>query len=372
MKKHNPYLAGIYLSILSAGLLATSDAEAVRIKELVQIRGVRSNPIVGYGLVVGLPGTGDTRRTLFTNQSLSSMLLQMGIKVDPKRIDVSNTAAVMITAEIPPFATPGERVDVMVSAIGDARNLASGTLVMTPLKGADGQVYAVAQGNLTVGGFGVDAPFARVMRNNPTTARIPLGASVEKAIPSSFVVDNNVVLTLLEKDFTTAGRIVDAVNATMQGEVARALNPGQIQIQVPAAAQASPVAFLAQIEAIDVTADIKARVVISERTGTVVVGGKVTLGPAAIAHGNLNVAILTQFGVSQPQPLSQKGETVVVPSVGVTVTEDEGDMKALPVTTTVEELVKALNELGASPRDLMAILQALKKAGSLNGELEVM
>ena len=359
------------LVVLSTALWGRP-AQAVRIKDLVEIRGVRSNPLIGYGLVVGLPGTGDSRRTLFTNQSLAAMLQRMGVNVDPTRLDVTNTAAVMVTAELPPFAAAGDKVDVLVSALGDARSLASGTLLLTELKGPNGEVYGLAQGALTVGGFGVSSSLVDIRRNNPTSARVPGGAIVERALPSSFVADNAVVLILNDQDFTTAGRIVDAVNAAMQGELAKAVNPGQVQVQIPAAYQARPVSFVSQIEAIDVLADTKARVVISERTGTVVVGGNVTLSAAAVAHGNLNIAVITELGVSQPAPLSTTGQTVVVPNAGVTVQEDESEVTLVPNTTTVDEVVRALNALGASPRDLMAIFQALARAGALNGQLEVM
>lgn len=353
-------------------LSVVQEAEAVRIKDLVEVRGVRRNPLVGYGLVVGLPGTGDSRRTQFTNQSLAAMLQRMGVNVDPNRIDVTNTAAVMVTAELPAFAAVGDEIDVLVSALGDSRSLASGTLILTELRGPDGKVYALSQGAVTVGGFGVSSSLLEVRRNNPTSARIPRGGTIEQSLPSSFVTDNSVVLIMNEPDFTTAGRIVDGINAAMQGELARAVNPGQVQVQIPPSSRESPVEFISQLEAIDVITDSKAKVVISERTGTVVVGGKVTLSAAAVAHGNLNIAVITQLGVSQPTPLSSGGQTVVVPNSGITVQEDESEVQAIPLTTTVDEVVRALNELGASPRDLMAIFQALKRAGALNAELEVM
>lgn len=360
------------LVVAALVLVSPRDAGAVRIKDLVEIRGVRSNPLIGYGLVVGLPGTGDSRRVLATQQSIASMLLQEGVNIDPRRLDTANAAAVMVTAELPPFATAGTRIDVLVSSIGDARNLASGTLLLTQLKGPDGRVYGQAQGPLTVGGFGTDSPLVTLRRNNPTSAHIPRGGMVEVPLPSDFVFDNAVTLMLKEHDFTTAERIAEAVNAAVQGEVAKALNGGQVQVQVPAQSQTNPVAFLSQLEAIDVVADTRAKVVISERTGTVVVGGRVTLNAAAVAHGNLNIALITQLGVSQPPPLSTTGDTVIVPNVGVTVQEDESEVVGIPDTTTVDEMVQALNALGASPRDLMAIFQALHRAGALNAELEVM
>ena len=359
-------LAGVVIGLLS------STAQAVRVKDLVEVRGVRTNPLTGYGLVVGLPGTGDSRRTVFTTQAVSTMLLRHGVTVDPATMDITNVAAVMITAELPAFAAVGDRMDVLVSALGDARSLASGTLIRTTLKGPDGKVYGLAQGALTVGGFGISNSLLNVRRNNPTTARIPGGGVVEMAVPSEFVEENAIVLLLKEHDFTTAGRLVDAINGAMQGEIAVALNAGQVKVQIPSASQAAPVGFISQIESIDVLADTRAKVVISEGTGTIVVGGGVTLSAAAVAHGNLNIAIITQLGVSQARPLAPQGQTVVVPNAGVSIEEDEGDVVAIPETTTVEELVSALNSLGASPRDLMAIFQALKRAGALNAELEIM
>lgn len=362
----------LLMALTAAAMLAPSNAAAMRIKDLVEVRGVRTNPLTGYGLVVGLPGTGDSRRTIFTQQAIAAMLLRHGVTVDPRRIDVTNVAAVMVTAELPPFASVGDEIDVHVSAIGDARSLASGTLIRTELRGPDKKVYALAQGPLTVGGFGVSNALLNIRRNNPTTARIPAGAMVEQALESSFVKDNAIVLLLKESDFTTAGRIVDAVNAAMQGELARAMNPSQVQVQIPSASQDAPVAFISQLESIDVIADTRARVVINEATGTVVVGGKVTLSAAAVAHGNLNIAVVTQLGVSQPNPLAAGGQTVVVPNAGANIQEDEAEVIAIPETTTVDEMVRALNALGASPRDLMAIFQALKHAGALNADLEVM
>ena len=349
----------------------SSVSYGARIKDLVEIRGVRPNQLVGYGLVVGLPSTGDSRRTSFTNQSLASFLLRMGVKVPSSGIEVRNTAAVIVTADLPPFSGPGERIDVLVNAIGDSTSLASGTLLMTPLKGADGKVYVVAQGPLVVGGFGISSSLVDIRKNNPTSARIPSGGIVERGIVSEFVTENKIVLLLKEADFTTSGRIADAINTTMQGELAKAINPGMVQIQMPSDMQDAPVSFVSQIELIDVTVDTKAKVVISERTGTVVIGGGVAIGSAAISHGNLSVSVVAEFGVSQPPPLSKEGVSVLVPSAGVTVFEETNELKTLKPTTTVEDLVQALNALGASPRDLMAILQALKQVGALRAELEV-
>lgn len=360
----------VFALVLFAGL--SGSAHAARVKDLAQVKGVRSNPLIGYGLVVGLPGTGDSRRTLFTQQSLSNLLRRLGVNVDPARLAVRNIAAVMVTAELPPYSDSGDQLDIVVSALGDARSLASGTLLMTPLEGPDGEIYALAQGQLVVGGFEVEAPFASVRKNFPTTARVPGGATVERAIPADFVKEGLVTLTLDEADFTTADRIVQAVNATFGDGVAKAESPGQIAVTMPNDFAENPVGFLGQLESLDVVADVKARVVFNERSGTVVVGGNVTLGPAAVAHGNLNVTVLTQFGVSQPAPFSRRGDTVVVPNTTVTVDEERGELTAIPNAATVDELVGALNALGASPRDLMAVLEALKRAGALRAELEIL
>lgn len=321
---------------------------------------------------MGLNGSGDTRRSRFTQQSLANLLRRLGVNVDDARLDVRNTAAVMVTAEIPPFTDSGEKVDVVVSTLGDARSLTSGTLLMTPLKGADGNTYAVAQGQLVVGGYDVDAPFASVRKNFPTAGRIPGGATIERPVPAQFVADGKVMLTLDEADFATAGRMVAAINGAIGDGIASALSPGQVELTLPAEAASNPVPFLARIQELQITPDTRARVVFNERTGTVVVGGNVTLGPAAVAHGNLNVAVVTRFGVSQPGPFARRGQTVVVPNTTVAVDEEDQEVVSVPPTTTVDELVRALNALGASPRDLMAVLEALRAAGSLKAELRIL
>lgn len=353
-------------------LAGTRTVDAARIKDLTTVRGVRSNPLIGYGLVVGLNGSGDSRRSQFTQQSLANLLRRLGLNLEDSRLDVRNTAAVMVTAEIPPFTGSGEKVDVVVSTLGDARSLTAGTLLMTPLKGADGKTYAVAQGQLVVGGYEVDAPFASVRKNFPTSARIPGGATIEQAVPATFVEDGKVLLTLNEADFMTAGRMVEAINGQLGDGVARALSPGQVELTLPQESVENPVPFLAQVESLDVAPDGPARVVFNERSGTVVVGGNVSLGPAAVAHGNLNVAVITRFGVSQPGPFARRGRTAVVPNTAVSVDEEDQELVAVPEATTVDALVRALNALGASPRDLMAVLEALRAAGSLKAELRIL
>ncbi len=360
----------ITLSVLGI-LAATQDAHAARIKELVRVKGVRPNQLTGYGLVVGLAGTGDSAQTLFTRQSVKALLQREGIVADG-RSRTRNVAAVLVTAELPAFSTPGDQIDVVVSTLGDATSLASGVLVMTPLKGADRETYALAQGPLVAGGFSVSQPLATRQRNVPTSARVPGGATVERGVATRFVVEDKIVLSLVEADFTTAQRIALAINDELKSDAAKADDSRRVTVTVPDDAKEQTVAFLARIETLDVNPDIRARVVINERSGTVVVGGNVALGPASVAHANLDVAISTALSVSQPSAFSRTGRTVVVPNTTVDAEERVEKLRAIPATTTVDDLVKALNALGASPRDLMQILEALQRAGALRAEIEVM
>ncbi|MEQ8278946.1 MAG: flagellar basal body P-ring protein FlgI [Deltaproteobacteria bacterium] len=360
-------IALVFLSTLAA----VTDARAARVKELTRVKGVRSNMLRGYGLVVGLAGTGDSRTSSFTSQALKALLQNEGVIVD-ERFRTRNVAAVFVTAELPAFSTQGDRLDVVVSTVGDAESLASGVLLMTPLKGVDNQVYALAQGPLVAGGFAFDQPLARRQRNNPTTARVPEGATVERGVTSRFVVDGQVTLSLVEADFATAQRIALAINEDLETELAKAEDSRRVVVKLPDDAKEATVAFLSRIEALEVKPDTRARVVINERSGTVVVGGNVELGPASVAHANLDVAITTALSVSQPSAFSRTGRTVVVPNQSVEAKEEQEELKAIPATTTVDDLVKALNALGASPRDLMQILEALERAGALRAEIEVM
>ena len=348
-----------------------SVASAARIKDLVEVQGVRSNTLTGYGLVMGLSGTGDTRRSLFTNQSVSSLLRRFGIHEEPNSIDVTNVAAVIVQAELPGFSANGQRIDVTVSSMGDARSIEGGTLVATSLRGMDGKTYAVASGPISVGGYASgNRTFSRLRRNVPTVGRIPAGGLIEQVVPANFVVNDKITFTLREPDFTTATRIADAVNAFAQGQIAQALGPGSVEVNLPDPAKAQPVVFLASLEVLNVEPDTPARVVVNERTGTVVVGGNVTLGAAAVAHGNLDVAVELRFGVSQPTPYAPGG-TVVVPAERIRANEEDNKLTEIPPSATVNDLVKALNALGASPRDLIAILQSLKASGALRGTLVV-
>ncbi len=349
----------------------TTSAPSVRLKDIAQVRGVRSNQLIGYGIVVGLEGTGDSPTALFTVQSIANMLERMGITVPPNTIRAKNVAGVIVTAELPPFARTGNTIDVLVSSIGDARSLQGGTLLMTPLRGADGQVYAVAQGPISIGGFNFSAGGGRVQRNHTTVGRVPNGALIEREVPSQFLTsDNSVVVQLNKPDFTTAARVVNSIRASFPSLQVRALDPSTIRIALDPDGLIDPVLLVAQLETVSIIPDTVARVVVNERTGTVVVNGDVRIAPVAVAHGGITVRVQTVFDVSQPPPFSE-GQTTVVPQTQVDAEQDPAKMVYLKEGASVESLVKALNALGVSPRDLIAILQALKSAGALHAEIEV-
>lgn len=346
---------------------------ATRLKDLASIEGVRDNQLVGYGLVVGLAGTGDRRQTVFSAQSLTNMLERMGVSVPPTAIRVNNTAAVMVTATLPPFAQPGSRIDITAAAIGDASNLQGGLLVLTPLRGADGAVYAVAQGAVVTGGFVAGRMGTQSTVNHPTVGRVPNGAIIEQAAPTP-APGRRLRLQLRQADFTTAARIVEAVNRNFPGgtaPVARAENSGLVAIDLPPGWTERPIEFVAQLETLTVEADRVARVVVNERTGTIVMGKDVRIAPVAVMHGNLTVEIQTSFAVSQPQALGS-GTTEIVPQVAVGIKEEKARNIVLKQGATVEELVRGLNAIGSTARDIIAILQNLRAAGALEAELEVM
>jgi flagellar P-ring protein precursor FlgI len=325
--------------------------------------------LIGYGVVVGLAGTGDTQQTVFSNQSLTNILERMGVAVSPLTIRVKNTAAVIVTATLPAFAQPGMRIDSTVSAIGDAKNLQGGILVLTSLRGADGQVYAVAQGAVVTGGFAAGRSTASQTVNHPTVGRSPNGAIVERAAPS--VAPKSVVrLQLRQSDFTTATRIVEAINKKLGAAAAHAESAGLVSVAIPPEFTARSTEFLSDLENVAVEADRPARVVVNERTGTIVLGKDVRIAPVAILHGNLNVEIQTNLVVSQPGPLSQ-GATQVTPQTTVGVQEEKARNVVLKQGATVEELVRALAAIGSTPRDVIAILQTLRSAGALEAEIEV-
>ncbi len=358
------------LALAACSAFLAPPAPAARLKDLVTVEGARQNQLIGYGLVVGLAGTGDRRQTQFSAQSLTNMLERMGVSVPPTAIQVRNTAAVMVTATLPAFAQPGMRIDATAAAIGDASNLQGGILVLTSLRGADGQVYAVAQGPVMTGGFATGRGGTSQTVNHPTVGRSPEGAIVERAAPSA--PPRGVVrLQLRQADFTTSARIVDAVNQKFSGAAARTENAGLVTVAIPPAYASRSTEFVAELENLTVEADRPARVVVNERTGTIVLGKDVRISPVAILHGNLSVEIQTSFAVSQPAPLSPQGTTQVVPQTSVAAREEKARNVVLKQGATVEELVRALAAIGSTPRDVIAILQNLRSAGALEAELEV-
>jgi flagellar P-ring protein precursor FlgI len=348
-------------------------AQNTRLKELASLEGVRDNQLMGYGLVVGLRGTGDRQQTLFSAQSVANLLERMGLTVNPLFIQVKNTAAVMVTATLPPYSQPGSKIDVTVAALGDSQSLQGGILLMTGLRGTDGQIYAVAQGAAVLGGYAVAASAggasASQVVNHPTVGRIPDGAIVERAPPTA-KIGNTVRLLLHEADFTTASHVAEAVNQKFGAASASAESAGVIAVNLPATYQKTPTEFVAQLEALTVETDRRSRIVVNERTGTIVMGNDVRIAPVAIMQGDLTVEVQTTLNVSQPGTLSN-GTTEVVPQVSVEAKEQRARDLILKQGTTVEELVRALTAIGSTPRDIIAILQNLKAAGALDADLEV-
>lgn len=345
-------------------------ASAARVKELADVVGVRENALFGYGLVIGLAGTGDSERVLFTQQSVAGMLGRLGIRIDPKDVRSRNVAAVMVTGKLPPFARPGTRIDVAVASMGNARSLAGGVLLVTPLAGGDGRVYALAQGPLQVSGYEAGEGGATIRKNTPTSGRVPGGATVERGLEQT-LSGPTLTLALRRPDLTTASRLAAAVNGKLGAGVAKALDPAAVELTIPEAQKADPVSFLAQVEVLEIQADQRARVVVSERTGTLVAGEGVRIRPVAVAQGGLSVRVQRDPVVSQPAPFGQ-GSTVQTTRDRARASEGAPGAVALPATATVEELAKALTLLGATPRDLIAILQAIQAAGALDAELEVL
>lgn len=342
---------------------------AVRVKDVARLDGYQALPLVGYGLVVGLNKSGDRRQTIFSAQTLANMLQRFGVEVASDQIKIENIAAVMITSELPPFVRPGARLDIVASSVGDARSLQGGTLLPAPLRGPDGTIYALAQGPLSIGGFGGGKGGNSVQVNHLTTGRVPGGGMVQAAQRVELKAADSILLSVTEPDFTTATRLARAITTELGEGSAKVLDPASVAIQVPAQYRAALPDLMARIEPLSLAVDAPSRVVINERTGTVVVGSEVRIGAAAVAHGNLSVRISTKYNVSQPAPFSAKGETVVTPDEKVDVSEGAGQLVSLDEGTTLQSVVKALNALGATPRDIIAIMQALKAAGALRAEL---
>jgi flagellar P-ring protein FlgI len=351
--------------------LASFAAYADRIKDVASIQGVRDNQLMGYGLVVGLDGSGDqTTQTPFTVQSIISMLSQMGVNMPQgTSLQLKNVAAVMVTASLPPFSKPGQTIDVTASSMGNAKSLRGGTLLMTPLKGADGQVYAMAQGSLLVSGVGAAAGGSSVQVNHLSVGRVPGGATVERAVPSVLGQGEYIHLELNSNDFTTASRIVNVINTQVAPDIAVAQDGRMIEVRAPQGS--GLVAFISRIENLEISlAQGVARVIINARTGSIVMNQAVTLDACAVAHGNLTVVINAESAVSQPNARSA-GQTVITEKAAIDVKSDKGGLVQLPKGTSLSDVVKALNAIGATPQDLLAILQAMKSAGALHAELEV-
>lgn len=360
--------------LLAFGLLASLTAQAERLKDIASIQGVRSNQLIGYGLVVGLNGTGDqTTQTPFTLQTFNNMLSQFGIKVPANigSVQLKNVAAVSIHADLPPFAKPGQTIDITVSSIGNAKSLRGGSLLMTPLKGIDGNIYAIAQGNLVVGGFDASgSDGSRITVNVPSSGRIPSGATVERAVPTAFGQGNSLTLNLNRPDFTTAKNIVDRINDLLGPGVANAIDAASVRISAPLD-PSQRVDYIAVLENLEIDlGQAAAKVIINSRTGTIVIGQNVRVAPAAVTHGSLMVSISEDPMVSQPAPFSD-GQTVVVPNSRVTAEQERNPMFKFAPGTTLDEIVRAVNQVGAAPSDLMAILEALRQAGALQAELIV-
>jgi flagellar P-ring protein precursor FlgI len=355
--------------------IQTHTASATRIKDIAQLGGVRENQLIGYGLVTGLSGTGDDlQKVLFTRQALYNMMVRQGITINPddfKKIKSKNVAAVMVTANLPPFGKPGSAIDIEVASIGDAKNLAGGNLLMTALKGPDGKVYAVAQGPLTVGAFAYGGKAAKAQKNHPTVGRIANGAIIEQTVPVALGQNGNLSYRLRMSDFSTASNMSNAINTAFGNNIANPVDSVTVNVVVPDEFKNEPVSFIAKLEALDIKVDNSARVVINERTGTIVMGQDVRLSTVAVSHGNLSIVIKESADVVQPNPLAP-GETVITPKTTIEVTEDDGELMVVKEGVNISTVADALNAIGATPRDLIAIFQAIKAAGAMQGELVVL
>jgi flagellar P-ring protein precursor FlgI len=368
--------SSLALAVIAAAWALTSAAlptyAASRIKDLANVEGVRQNQLIGYGLVVGLNGTGDTiNNSPFTKQSLTAMLERLGVNIRGQTLRTGNVAAVMVTSNLPAFSTQGTRIDVTVSALGDAKSLQGGTLLVTPLLGADGNVYAVAQGSLAIGGFQAEGDAAKIVRGVPTVGRISNGAIIEREIDFALNRLNQVRLALRNADFTTAKRIASAINDYIGAATAEPIDPSTVQLTVPQQYQGNVVALLTEIEQLQIEPDLSAKIVIDERSGIIVMGRDVRVSMVAVAQGNLTVTISEGAQVSQPAALS-RGRTVTVPRTRVGVQEDGHKLALVSEGVSLQQLVDGLNALGIGPRDLIAILQAIKAAGAIQADIEVM
>jgi flagellar P-ring protein FlgI len=364
--------AAAALHALVALLLLAFDAGAtgVRVRDVAMVAGARDNQLVGYGLVAGLAGQGD-KDPIYTKQTIANLLQRYGINVPSTTLSAKNVAVVMVTADIPAFMKPGERLDIQVASMGDASTLQGGVLLQTPLYGADNKVYAVAQGPVSIGGFTAGTGGgggATVTKNHPTTAQVVGGALVEREIPTTIVHDQTVALLLRDPDFTSAARLEDAINEVFTN-CAHAVDSSTVQVRIPDGAQGMPVGFIARLEAIEMMPDTPARIIINERTGTIVATARIQISSCAVAHGNITINIASTLDVSQPNFMSKGGQTTVTPRTSTQVTESKSALVPLPQLPTIEKVASALNNLGVTPRDMMAIFQAMKQAGALQAEL---
>ena len=359
---------------VAGGFTNTADANTTRIKDIVDIEGVRDNQLIGYGLVVGLNGTGDSlKNSPYTRQSLIAMLERLGVNVKGQNLNAGNIAAVMVTATLPPFQNHGTRIDVSVSSLGNAKSLQGGTLLVTPLLGADGEAYVVAQGPVAVAGYTVQGDAATFVQNIPTSGRIPEGGIVEREVNYQLAAQNDLRLTLKNPDFTTARRVARAINGFMSAPISVAENSSSIKLTKPSGYKGSIVDLITDIEQLPVQPDQVARVVIDERSGVIVMGADVRISTVAIAQGNLTIKITETPQVSQPNPFSEQGQTVVVPRTDIDVnTGEDTKLGVLDSGVTLQDLVTGLNKLGVSPRDMITILQAIKAAGALQAEIETL
>ncbi|MDR3579097.1 MAG: flagellar basal body P-ring protein FlgI [Oryzomonas sp.] len=352
-------------------LLLTSNAHAVRIKDIASFDGVRENQLIGYGLVVGLRGSGDSSQVLIQIQSVVNVLERMGISTNASSIQLKNIAAVMVTATLPPFTNQGNKLDVLVSSMGDATSIAGGTLIMTPLRGGDNQVYAVAQGSVLTNSFAFGGQAASAQKNHPTAGTIPNGALVERELPNVLAGKTKLRLNLNKADFTTASRIEAVINGKFSSQIATTTDPGSVILKIPESYADRTVDFVAALETLEVRPDNLAKVVLNERTGTIVMGENVRISTVAVSHGNLSIVVKETPQVSQPAPLSSGGQTVTVPRTDLKVTEESRRLMVVPEGASIGDVVRALNFLGVTPRDLIGIFQAIKASGALQADLSI-
>lgn len=363
--------AVLFLSLVLFLLIVLhTPAQAVRIKDIATFSGVRNNQLIGYGLVIGLAGTGDKKDSPFTASSMKNMLERMGVAVNPDKIKPKNVAAVMVTANMPVSSSPGTQIDITVSSVGDAKSLQGGVLLQTPLKGIDGKVYALAQGSLIIGGYSVEGAAATAQKNTTTVGSIPGGAIIERSIPFNFNTQQNLTLNMNSSDFSTTMQVVKQLNTAMGGNFASATDAQTVRIEIPPAYKGNLVPLIASVENLEVNPEAVAKVVVDEKTGTIVLGREVRLSRVAVSHGNLQVVVQENTQVSQPGPFSL-GETVATPETNLAIEEDTRRLNILE-GASLQELVDGLNAIGATPRDMISILRALKAAGSLHAQLEVL